>query len=74
MSIFQWTEGAEVLQIYGKIPTNERQRFINSFNYMNSEARVLLAWLAQRVSVVPGPPELSFWMWFGILRSVNRRL
>lgn len=43
MSIFQWTEGAEVLQIYGKIPTNERQRFINSFNYMNSEARVLLA-------------------------------
>jgi DNA repair and recombination protein RAD54 and RAD54-like protein len=43
MRIFQWTEGTEVLHIYGKILTNERQRFINSFNDKSNKARVLLA-------------------------------
>lgn len=43
MRLFHWTEGSEVFQIHGKIPSKERERSITSFNDVNSKARVLLA-------------------------------
>ncbi|KAK9273366.1 hypothetical protein L1049_018175 [Liquidambar formosana] len=43
ISLFNWTEGKEVLQMHGKLDQDRRQSLINEFNDPESEAKILLA-------------------------------
>ncbi|OIW07626.1 hypothetical protein TanjilG_16607 [Lupinus angustifolius] len=42
-SIFDWSEGKEVLYMHGKLGQKQRQTLIHSFNDANSKAKILLA-------------------------------
>ncbi|KAE9617938.1 putative DNA helicase chromatin remodeling SNF2 family [Lupinus albus] len=42
-SIFDWSEGKEVLYMHGKLSQKQRQTLIHSFNDANSKAKLLLA-------------------------------
>ncbi|CAL0302843.1 unnamed protein product [Lupinus luteus] len=42
-SIFDWSEGKEVLYMHGKLSQKQRQSLIHSFNDANSKAKILLA-------------------------------
>ncbi|TKY66267.1 SNF2 domain-containing protein CLASSY 3 [Spatholobus suberectus] len=42
-SAFNWSEGTEVLYMYGRLDQKQKQSLIHSFNDANSPAKVLLA-------------------------------
>ncbi|KAK7395561.1 hypothetical protein VNO78_16123 [Psophocarpus tetragonolobus] len=42
-STFNWSEGTEVLYMYGKLDQKQKQSLIHNFNDTNSQAKVLLA-------------------------------